>query len=535
MAPSGHSTQIASDTIRLLQPTYFDQVRRVTATSEALPFAQQSDWPAYRSAQFHFVVENGVKGTKGWSIAFTGLGAPSRLSVNGAPVDWAHPVPPSGAFGRSHLIIDIPKEKLQSGPNRMDLIQPSRPVRAGLGGAHYATSPQGASALTYWQNVSHSSANWLNAATWLGLVSCLLGALVVKRRRPYLAALAMGLCLASPILPIFGTIEPIIRYAGSSFAAAMVAIFALILALVSCKGQSPSQLASAGWALAACLAAIVELLRLFGMMPPLGVGYAMAYTNLAFIPILALGLPLMLIADVRRMAQSLRQAREAVSQKDKIIAEKERALHDEIRQKAVLEERQRFMRDMHDGIGGQLLSLLLKVRGGAVSLSDVEREIQGGITDLRLVVDSLDHVGADLEQAMATFLTRSKQQLDAANVQIQFSQKGELGHYRLDSRHILNLYRILQEAVSNSVKHSGATRLEIGVQPLSGGKGLEITLADNGCGFDAAVTPMGKGLKNMRARAEAMQAAFHMESNSAGTLVRLTLPELVLHAASATL
>ena len=204
--------------------------------------------------------------------------------------------------------------------------------------------------------------------------------------------------------------------------------------------------------------------------------------------------------------------------------EQETALHLQISEKAVLQERQRFVRDIHDGIGGQLLSLLLRARSGMLEMTDVEYELQRGLADLRLVVDAMDQVGSDLEGALAVFNTRSRQQLEAVNISLEWKQAEELGPYSLSARQILILYRIMQEAVSNSVRHSQADRLEVSVHPAHDTRALEITISDNGKGFDMTQNAMGKGVQNMRTRAAQLGAEIEWDTGEHGTIVRLFLP-----------
>ena len=116
-------------------------------------------------------------------------------------------------------------------------------------------------------------------------------------------------------------------------------------------------------------------------------------------------------------------------------------------------------------------------------------------------------------------------------------------HCRLDLPHDLparslppemrhNIFLIVKEALTNALKHAGAT--EVRVQAKASGDLLEFSVQDNGHGFDFE-TPQapskGNGLGNMRRRAEAMRGTLAIRSNSGqGTTVRL---EVRLPAAAA--
>jgi signal transduction histidine kinase len=80
------------------------------------------------------------------------------------------------------------------------------------------------------------------------------------------------------------------------------------------------------------------------------------------------------------------------------------------------------------------------------------------------------------------------------------------------------LFRIVQEALNNTVKHADATTVAIDLQQLEGS--LQLTIADNGKGFAAVGTPRtglhGMGMTTMRERAEAIGAQLHIHSELDG-------------------
>ena len=190
----------------------------------------------------------------------------------------------------------------------------------------------------------------------------------------------------------------------------------------------------------------------------------------------------------------------------------------------MLQERQRFTRDMHDGIGGQLLSLLMRVRTGRVGMDGIETEIQSGINDLRLVVDSLDHVGDDLSDALITFHSRARAQLDAANITLDWSQSETIDSEKFKTRRILNLYRFLQETITNIVRHSDAQTARVEILSLPELDTLRVIIEDNGKGLKSSMqNKAGKGLKNMRSRAEKLKGNLRFETPALGTGTRIEL------------
>ena len=200
-------------------------------------------------------------------------------------------------------------------------------------------------------------------------------------------------------------------------------------------------------------------------------------------------------------------------------------LQEEARRRMLFEERSRITRDMHDGIGGRLLSLLIRVRAGRLDIVEVEREVQESLNDLRLIVDSLDSAGESLGAALNAFRARAERQLAGAGMTLDWSEEVEsLDGVSLDPQAMLDVFRILQESVSNAIGHSGADKVSIVI--AREGETLSLHVADNGRGLNPeAGTGRGKGLKNMKTRAARLGAALRIGSNGhTGTSISMTLP-----------
>jgi len=214
-----------------------------------------------------------------------------------------------------------------------------------------------------------------------------------------------------------------------------------------------------------------------------------------------------------------------LEQKD-IISAQEAAMHEALKAKGKLEERQRLTRDIHDGIGGQLLSLLVRVRDGGISKTEIEKDLQYGLNDLRLIVDSMAHSDRSLDSAFLTFRARAKAQLKAANIQLDWAYSDPFVSVSFDSAAILNIYRFMQEVVTNAIRHSECSRISINIAREKPIDDLIITLWDNGIGFDHNDTAQsGHGIKNLRFRAKVIGADLSIERGDIqGMTTRLTVP-----------
>lgn len=191
------------------------------------------------------------------------------------------------------------------------------------------------------------------------------------------------------------------------------------------------------------------------------------------------------------------------------------------RQQAQDEERRRILRDMHDGVGSLLLGLAVQIKAGRIGLSEIGDGIQKGIDDLRLMVTAMDSVEDDLQHALGAFRERVKPQLDAAEIELEW-QINLPEHADLPPRYILNIYRILQEAITNVIRHSEATGMMIALHEDANRLYLRIT--DNGKGYDPDNAKAGRGLYNMKRRARALNAEFEQTSSASGTTICLNFP-----------
>ncbi len=230
-----------------------------------------------------------------------------------------------------------------------------------------------------------------------------------------------------------------------------------------------------------------------------------------------------------RLVTQVREAEEKL--KASFIREEERA-----RAAALARERTRLMRDLHDGLGGQLVSIVaLSERGNAsAGIGDAAR---AALKDLRLVIDSMDDIGGDLMLALGSWRERAMAQLRPHDIALEWravTPQGLPVHPELRPWHVIQIVRLLDEALTNAVKHANARRVTVRIETFVGHDGRDcgrITVEDDGRGFDvppadgsAAATKATRGLRNMRSRAARCGAELILDSCADGTHVRLTLP-----------
>ena len=190
------------------------------------------------------------------------------------------------------------------------------------------------------------------------------------------------------------------------------------------------------------------------------------------------------------------------------------------------EERRKIARELHDEVGQTLGAMLVDLGhveatgSSARHLEGVKRLVErtlGNVRNLCLVLrpsmlDDLGLIPALHWQARETMRRTG----------IQVSVMADESDLDLPDSHRTAVYRVVQEALANAARHSGATRVHILVRPLNGR--LQIVIEDDGCGFDPRHT-RGLGLLGMQERVNHLNGEFEIEAAPGkGTVIRIELP-----------
>jgi PAS domain S-box-containing protein len=203
-------------------------------------------------------------------------------------------------------------------------------------------------------------------------------------------------------------------------------------------------------------------------------------------------------------------------------------------------ERGRIARELHDGVGQSLGSL--KVRAEAILKQGIRGE---GKVDLQLVENLIPIIRATMEEVrgismglrpsiidslgLVATISWFCREFEASHFGIRTEQEIEVTEEEIPEPLKIVIYRILQEAFSNSARHSGGDRLRLSLRRGDGR--LSLLVRDNGRGFDpAALSSLrsgggGFGLVSMRERAEFSGGSFSVESQpDAGTTIHASWP-----------
>jgi len=221
-----------------------------------------------------------------------------------------------------------------------------------------------------------------------------------------------------------------------------------------------------------------------------------------------------------------RELERRVEEKHAELEENYARLHELERGRAVAGERDRIMRDMHDGMGGQLVSTLAMVESGRFTPEGVTAALRGALDDLRLVIDSLDPTEGDLLAVLGTIRARLEPRLSQHGMRFDWQVADVPALPDLTPERVLQVLRILQEAITNVLKHAAARTIVVSTGHEAGADGrplVFVEIRDDGRGMDGG-TKLGRGLANMARRAQALGATLSVESGPNGTAVRLRLP-----------
>ena len=186
---------------------------------------------------------------------------------------------------------------------------------------------------------------------------------------------------------------------------------------------------------------------------------------------------------------------------------------------ARLQERQSLLRDMHDGLGAQLTLAAIRLRQGRISSEAAYQVLKDCLADLRILMDSLDGV----EQSLLYCLSSLKQRVDMSLAEESVSCIWDLDLYTkpdLPPRVVLDIVRIVNEAITNAIRHSTCRTIRIWAREDE--EQLQIEISDDGQGFDPANSFSGRGLANMKRRSRLNGLGFQIGSTGAGTTIQIS-------------
>lgn len=198
-------------------------------------------------------------------------------------------------------------------------------------------------------------------------------------------------------------------------------------------------------------------------------------------------------------------------------------------QNEIHQQRIRLARDLHDGIGSELthiinrldvLSLRTKHNQPLESLSDFTRATNQNLRDTLWVLNQKSITTQEWYDRTLQWLLKRWEDLNLPELITSFEGSSAMV---LNPTVSISLFRITQEATNNSLKYANATQFEFIFREDEAS--IDLTIQDNGCGFDNVSKKAGYGLANIESRVEELSGKLAIESsNSNGTKIFLRIP-----------
>lgn len=194
-------------------------------------------------------------------------------------------------------------------------------------------------------------------------------------------------------------------------------------------------------------------------------------------------------------------------------------------------ERERVAKDLHDSLGGMLSAIKLRFDGLLQKDNKVDAGEFNNITDLlddacqevrnisnNLQPGALEQLG--LIEALNDLINKYER---GGHTEIHFQHYGILGNNKLETFMSLNVYRIIQELLNNSLKHARANEILVQLHRDEGQ--LVVMVEDDGQGYDPSEIKEGMGSENIRSRVNFLHAELNIESQKGeGTSTMITIP-----------
>ncbi len=196
-------------------------------------------------------------------------------------------------------------------------------------------------------------------------------------------------------------------------------------------------------------------------------------------------------------------------------------------------EQKRISEELHDGVQGRLQGVRMVLLGlNKRTTPEAIAERAEAIKELMDIQEEVRSISHELSNAayqnLPNFINSIQELLKGLEISahlkhsFEYDRKTDWDALRGDLK--INLYRVLQESLQNCVKHAKAQHISLAFM-VEGGNSLQVTLRDDGRGFDVKKGKTGIGLRNISARVSKMEGKLDIDSQPGkGTTITITLP-----------
>ncbi len=201
---------------------------------------------------------------------------------------------------------------------------------------------------------------------------------------------------------------------------------------------------------------------------------------------------------------------------------------------AILRQRKSISADLHDDVGSTLSSISIyseaiknklmhnetdKVMDLVNKIGENARETISNLSDIVWSINPINDSGEVIFNRMETFAFSL---FSSKGIKLNFTSDKSLHaiHYSIEMKQ--NMFLIFKEAINNCAKYSQATLVQVDIR--KNGKMMNLTISDDGVGFDTKSSSTGNGLRNMQERARELNGTIDIQSMEKGTKISLSLP-----------
>lgn len=370
---------------------------------------------------------------------------------------------------------------------------------------------------------------WLtvNSLNWLVICNLLFNLRLSEQRVPWLERALLGAAMACSLL----TLPPL--SALSQIAVPAVASHGLLLGLsllamplvIRSAHRSGSRIGRwLAWSNLAAVPIAVHDLLLQNYRLDLAQPYLLPYWEIGFCLLFCHVLYRRHVASLEGLERSREVLALRLAEREAELALSYRQLRESEQREVLARERQRLMQEMHDGLGASLLGALSMAARGEVPHADLERALRECLDELKLTIDSLEPVEADLALLLATLRFRIQPRLEAGGISLCWQVRSLPDLPWLSPENAMHVLRIVQEVVTNIIKHAQARAITFATS--ADARGVAVCIEDDGQSVflpEARPRTGGRGVGNIVSRARAIGGQVRWESGAEGAGTRFSL------------
>jgi signal transduction histidine kinase len=193
-------------------------------------------------------------------------------------------------------------------------------------------------------------------------------------------------------------------------------------------------------------------------------------------------------------------------------------------------ERHRIAGELHDGIGGALAGIKLKLQKINTKVHEENQELGNVILNVDNLYREVRTISHDLappqlkKSVFTEVISQLAQDLRTATslkISLEYLEEEKLNHIPEDVQ--VAIYRMIQELLKNSLQHAQCSHVEISLSKYD--NELNLSVEDNGIGFNTQKKASGMGLRNIQARVKALEGKYVIDSKSGrGSAFNITIP-----------